>query len=131
MPWLGLSAVASRPPSTRDDASSGGRVSLWLPLAASRRKGGWQMRLVMCDDNRILCEALASIFQARGHEVVVIATSVAAGITAVAEHRPDACLMDLRFPDGSGVDVIRAIRRSGPDTKIVVLSCLADPATVA
>jgi len=85
----------------------------------------------MCDDNRILCEALASIFQARGHEVVVIATSVAAGITAVAEHRPDACLMDLRFPDGSGVDVIRAIRRSGPDTKIVVLSCLADPATVA
>lgn len=89
------------------------------------------MRLVLCDDNRIMCEALASIFQARGHQVLAIATSVTDSIAAVATHRPDACLMDVRLPDGSGLDAARAIRRCHPDMKIVVLSCLPDPAVVA
>lgn len=86
------------------------------------------MRLVLCDDHRMLGEALAAILQARGHQVLAITTHVAEGITAVATHRPDACLLDLRFPDGSGLDAARTMRRRYPDTKIVVLSCLADPA---
>jgi len=85
------------------------------------------MRLVLCDDNRILCEALASILQAREHRILAIATSVADSIATVATHRPDACLLDMRFPDGSGLDAARAIRRCQPDTKILVLSCLTDP----
>lgn len=89
------------------------------------------MRLVLCDDNRILCEALAFVLQSRGHEVEAIATSAADGVAAVAEHQPDACLMDLRFPDGGSLDAIRAIRRRVPGTKIVVLSCLADPVLLA
>lgn len=89
------------------------------------------MRLVLCDDNRMLCEALASILQARGHPVLAITTHVAEGIAAVATHRPDACLLDLRFPDGSGLDAARAMRCLHPDTKIVVLSCLADPAALS
>jgi two-component system, NarL family, nitrate/nitrite response regulator NarL len=89
------------------------------------------MRLVLCDDNRILCEALASILKARGHRILAIATSVTDGIAAVATHRPDACLLDLRFPDGSGLDAARAIRRCHPDTKILVLSCLDDPAVLS
>jgi two-component system nitrate/nitrite response regulator NarL len=89
------------------------------------------VRLVLCDDNRILCEALAFLFQARGHEVAAIATSVSDGVAAVAEHRPDACLIDLRFPDGSGLDAIRAIRHRDPDAKILVLSCVADPAVLS
>jgi len=89
------------------------------------------MRLVLCDDNRILCEALASILKARGHSVLAIATSAADSIAAVAANRPDACLLDLRFPDGSGLDIARTIRRSHPDTKIVVLSCVTDPAVIS
>jgi two-component system nitrate/nitrite response regulator NarL len=89
------------------------------------------MQLVLCDDNRILCEALASILEARGHSVLAIATSAADSFAAVATNRPDACLMDLRFPDGSGLDVARLIRRSVPETKIVVFSCVTDPAVVS
>lgn len=89
------------------------------------------MRLVLCDDNRILCEALASVFQSHGHEVEAIAISAADAVAAAAEHRPDVCLMDLRFPDGSGLDAIQAIRHRAPDTKIVILSGLADPAVLA
>lgn len=89
------------------------------------------MRLVLCDDNRIFCEALESMLQARGHPVLAIATTASDSIAAVATNRPDACLLDLRFPDGSGLDVARTIRQSVPDTKIVMLSCVADPAVVS
>ena len=88
------------------------------------------MRLVLCDDNRIFCEALVSILEARSHPVLAIATTASDSIAAVATNRPDACLLDLRFPDGSGLDVARTIRSSVPDTKIVMLSCVTDPAVV-
>ena len=89
------------------------------------------MRLVLCDDNRIFCEALVSLLRASGHQVLAIATTASDSIAAVATNRPDACLLDLRFPDGSGLDVARAIRRSVPETKIVVFSCVTDPAAVS
>jgi two-component system nitrate/nitrite response regulator NarL len=93
--------------------------------------GGPQVRLVLCDDNRIFCEALVSMLQANGHPVLAIATTARDSFAAVAANRPDACLLDLRFPDGSGLDVARAIRRSIPETKIVVFSCVTDPAAVS
>jgi len=37
----------------------------------------------------------------------------------------------MRFPDGSGLDAARAMRRCQPDTKILVLSCLTDPAVLS
>ena len=89
------------------------------------------MQLVLCDNNRILCEALASMLQARGHQVLAIATSASDSVATVATHRPDACLLDLRFPDGSGLDVARAMRRCVPETKIVMFSCVTDPAVVS
>jgi two-component system, NarL family, nitrate/nitrite response regulator NarL len=86
------------------------------------------MRLVLCDDNRILCEALGFVLEARGHKVLAITTRANDAVAAVAAHHPDACLLDLRLPDGNGLDAAREIRRHQPETKIVVLSCLADPA---
>jgi two-component system, NarL family, nitrate/nitrite response regulator NarL len=88
------------------------------------------MRLVLCDDNRLLCEALGFVLEAHSHRVVAIATCAAGGIAAVAEHRPDVCLLDLSLPDGGGLDVARAMRLHHPDTKVVVLSSLTDPAVV-
>jgi DNA-binding NarL/FixJ family response regulator len=86
------------------------------------------MRLVLCDDNRILGDALAAALTASGHQVVAITTSVAAGIAAVGEHEPDACLLDLRFPDGEdGLAAARAIRRRYPGTAVMILSGASDP----
>jgi DNA-binding NarL/FixJ family response regulator len=88
------------------------------------------MRIVLCDHNRIFCEALASMLQARGHPVLAIATTASDSVAVVVTKRPDACLLDLRFPDGSGLDIPRAILRSVPETKIVVFSNDMDPAAV-
>jgi DNA-binding NarL/FixJ family response regulator len=89
------------------------------------------MRLVLCDDNRLLGEALASVLQARGHQVLAITTRATECLAAVNTHHPDACLLDLRLPDGSGLDAARAMRRCNPGTKILILSCLTDPAVLS
>lgn len=90
------------------------------------------MRLVLCDDNRILCEALAVALEARGHQTLAIATTPEEGVAAVASHQPDACLMDVRFPDGGdGLDAARVIGDLYPDTTVLVMSGFSDPAVVA
>jgi DNA-binding NarL/FixJ family response regulator len=60
------------------------------------------MRLVLCDRNRILCEALAATLQNRGHQVLAVAASATGCIAAVATHRPDARLLDPRFRQPNG-----------------------------
>ena len=87
------------------------------------------MRLVFCDDNRLLGEALAAALQAWGHQAVAVTTAAAAGVTAVAEHHPDACLLDLRFPSGEdGLTAARQMRTHCPGTAVVMLSGALDPA---
>jgi two-component system, NarL family, nitrate/nitrite response regulator NarL len=86
---------------------------------------------VLCDDNLILCEALASVLQAQGHSVLAIATRASEGVAAVSVHNPEACLLDVRLPDGSGMDAARAMRQECPDTKIVMFSGFNDPAVVS
>jgi len=96
------------------------------------------MRLVFCDDNRILCEALAASMEACGHQVVAITTNAADGLAAVGAHRPDAVLLELRFPAGTegagadaaeGLSAAEAMRKHYPDTAVLVLSGLADRPT--
>jgi two-component system, NarL family, nitrate/nitrite response regulator NarL len=90
------------------------------------------MRLVLCDDNRILCEALSVALEARGHQVLATATASALGIAEVARHRPDVCLLDLRFPDPpDGLGAARIIRQRYPETAVLLLSGLVDPAVLA
>jgi two-component system, NarL family, nitrate/nitrite response regulator NarL len=86
------------------------------------------MRLVLCDDHRILCEALAAAFEARGHQVLAVTTTATAGVTAVAVHDPDICLLDLRFPDAeNGLYAARVIAQHHSRTRVLVLSGAADP----
>jgi len=81
------------------------------------------MRLVLCDDNRIFCEALAVALEARGHQALAIATTADEGVAAVARHQPDACLLDFRFHEGGeGLGAARAIRDRYPDTAVLVVS---------
>jgi two-component system nitrate/nitrite response regulator NarL len=88
------------------------------------------MRLVLCDDNRIFCEALAVALEARGHRALAIATTVDESVAAVARYQPDACLLDLRFHSGGdGLGAARVIRDRYPQTAVLVVSGRADKAT--
>lgn len=85
------------------------------------------MRLVICDSNRILGEALSAVLRARDHEVVAVASSADDCVTAVATGKPDACLLDVRIPGPEdGFRAIREIRSQCPGTAVLVLSDLTE-----
>lgn len=89
------------------------------------------MRLVLCDDHEVLAQALAVALEARGHQVLAVTTTPAAGVAAVEAFRPDICLLDVRFPEaGNGLHAAHAISRQYPQTKVLILSGIADPQTV-
>lgn len=91
------------------------------------------MRIVLCDDHRLFVEPLGAALGRRGHDVVVVTRSRAL-CPAVDRHRPHLCVVDLKFPEGSGLHLLPELRRRHPDCKVVVLSgsaTVSDAATAA
>jgi two-component system, NarL family, nitrate/nitrite response regulator NarL len=90
------------------------------------------MRLVVCDDQRILVESLAVALQARGHDVLAATTTPAECLTAIANDQPDVCLLDLYLPGREdGLEAARAIRTDHPGTQVLILSGMTDPVVLA
>ena len=79
------------------------------------------MRLVLCDDHRLFIEPFAAALGRRGHDVVVV-TQPRALFQAVDRHRPDLCVVDLKFPDEHGLDLVAELRRRHPGCKVAILS---------
>ena len=81
-------------------------------------------RILVVDDEPHILRALATSLRGAGYEVVAVATAAEA-VTAAAMRPPDAVILDLILPDGSGIDVCRELRR-WTDAPIVVLSAVGD-----
>lgn len=82
-----------------------------------------KIRVLIVDDHPIMRYGVAAIIDARADMTVVAQTGTAAGsVELFREHSPDITLMDLRLPDGSGVEAIRAIRRFAPQSRFIVLT---------
>jgi two-component system KDP operon response regulator KdpE len=77
-------------------------------------------RVLIVEDEGPLRRALAMNLVARGYAVTE-AESGTRALTALADHRHDAIVLDLGLPDMSGVQVIRAVREFA-ETPIIVLS---------
>ena len=74
---------------------------------------------------------LSALFgQTSGIEVVAEAGSVADAVKGAAQHRPDVILMDLRLPDGTGIDACRDILSAHPDTRVLFLTSHSDEEAV-
>jgi two-component system nitrate/nitrite response regulator NarL len=87
------------------------------------------VRILLCDDHRLLVEAFATALQVHGHEVVAVTTTPDHACRAAVEHDPDVCVLDLVFPDGSGLDAAATIS-SGTRCKVLILSARFDPDVV-
>jgi DNA-binding NarL/FixJ family response regulator len=90
------------------------------------------MRLVLCDDQQILGDALAAALAAKGHDVLAVTTTAAAGVAAVAAHRPDVCVLDVLFPEEQdGLYGARTICQHHPSTRVLLISGTCDPRLLA
>ncbi|MGH9069226.1 MAG: response regulator, partial [Acidimicrobiales bacterium] len=90
------------------------------------------MKIHLCDDHPLFTEALTSLMEAAGHQVVGRSTSPEEAVADLYRRPADVCLMDLHFPGrpGSGAEgaaaVIDAVLDAVPDQAVVVLTASAD-----
>jgi two-component system, NarL family, nitrate/nitrite response regulator NarL len=91
------------------------------------------MRLVICDGNRILGEALAAALKSCDHELNAVAVTTADEcIATVVSYPPDICVLDVRLPEAAdGLHVIDVIRSRVLDTAVVVVGDASDPSILA
>jgi two-component system, NarL family, response regulator DevR len=88
------------------------------------------VRVLLVDDQEIVRAGLRSVLGTANIAVVGEAATVAEAIDEAARLNPDVILMDIRLPDGSGVDACREIRAANPQIKILFLSAFADEETL-
>jgi CheY-like chemotaxis protein len=101
--------------------ATGGAVAQ-IVLPAMRKRAIGAMRLLVCDDHRLLLEALSMALTDNGHTVVATAIDPDEAVEAARKHQPDACLLDVSFPHANGLAAIRRIHEVSPNTKVVILS---------
>jgi two-component system nitrogen regulation response regulator NtrX len=77
--------------------------------------------VLVIDDDDALREICLDMLQARGYRTLG-AASVGEGLRVFGEKRPAAVLLDLKLPDGTGLDVLRELQRRSPVTPVVVVS---------
>jgi len=83
------------------------------------------------DDHEVVRQGLVSLLDRRsGFEVVAQAGSVAESIAQAARFEPDLVIMDVRLPDGSGIEACREIRAARPETRVVMLTSYPDEEAV-
>jgi DNA-binding NarL/FixJ family response regulator len=83
------------------------------------------VRIVIAEDSGVIRAGLAEVLADSGHEVAASVGDAEALYTAVAAHRPDVAVVDVRMPPGytdEGLRAAVAIRREYPDVGVLVFS---------
>ncbi len=89
------------------------------------------MRIVLGDGHQLFMDALAEALAQDGVTVAALATTPQEVLTAVAQHRPDICLMATRFHTCGNFGVLGLIRGRYPQVKVVLLADTAEPAAAS
>src|SRR4051795_11712785 len=80
------------------------------------------MRVLIVDDSPYFRTAARLLIERRGYEVVAEAASADAAAEAVARLEPDAVLLDVLLPDGSGFGVCATITATAPAPAVLLVS---------
>jgi len=89
------------------------------------------IRVMIVDDHEVVREGLKALLNRReGMTVVGEAGNVAQAVEVAAREAPDVIVMDVRLPDGTGIEACRDIRSLKPDTKVIMLTSYADEQAV-
>lgn len=89
------------------------------------------VRVLLVDDHEVIRVGLRTVLgQNQGIAVVGEAGTMADAILQAEKLKPDVVLMDVRLPDGSGVDACREILGALPGTRVIFLTSYADDDSV-
>ena len=89
------------------------------------------IRVLLVDDHEVIRVGLRTVLgQTHGVTIVGEAGTMAEAIQQAQKLKPDVILMDVRLPDGSGVDACREILGALPETRVIFLTSYADDDSV-
>jgi len=79
------------------------------------------MKLLIIDDERNICYTLRGILEDEGHEVFS-AYNARSGLALFEETEPDAVILDVKLPDGNGLDILEKIKKAVPELPVIMIS---------
>ena len=86
-----------------------------------------RLSLLVVDDHEVVRQGLVALLGRRAEfHVVAEAGTVAEAVQAARRFRPDLVVMDVRLPDGSGIEACREIRAELSETRVVILTSYPD-----
>jgi DNA-binding NtrC family response regulator len=91
-------------------------------------KDSTPLRVLVVDDEPLMCWALAEALGDRG-DIVIKAGDGATAFRAVtyASYPIDVVLLDYRLPDSNGLALLSTVRRLSPDSQVIVMSAYCTP----
>ncbi len=89
------------------------------------------LKILIVDDHEVVRQGLRTLLKRQeGFEVVGEAETMEEAALEAEQKRPDVVVMDVRLPDGSGVEACREIRGANPNIRVLMLTSYADDEAV-
>jgi DNA-binding NarL/FixJ family response regulator len=86
------------------------------------------MKVLIADDSKVVLERLTDLLrEVAGVEIVGQAETVPEAIRSIQQTSPDALILDLQMPGGSGLDVLRSVRPAHPDLYVLICTNYSYP----
>jgi DNA-binding NtrC family response regulator len=77
--------------------------------------------LLIIDDEELICWSVKKEFEKKGMEVLT-AFNAKDGIQSFTENRPDIVLLDVKLPDGSGLDLLKEIKKANHEAIVIIIT---------
>jgi two-component system response regulator AtoC len=82
-------------------------------------------RILIIDDEKVILESLGMFLTEKGYEART-AASVAEGLEEINGFKPDAIILDIRLPDGNGLDLLRELKVGNHDAAVIMITAFHD-----
>lgn len=82
--------------------------------------------ILIIDDDELMCQSLSHVARRRGHEPTCVHT-IAAGLEKATKGVFDVVFLDVRMPDGNGLELLPKIRGAPSAPEIVIMTGFGDP----
>ncbi len=89
------------------------------------------IRLLIADDHEVVRSGLRSLLAGTDIKIVAEASTGAQALKLALKHEPDVVLLDIRMPEGDGLNTLGRIKLDRPNMPIMMLSTYDNPTYIA